>query len=381
MAQGKTMKFKPTPIASAVAMLFAGGAFQAQAQQPPKADVTETVTVTGIRASLEKSLETKRNADAVVEVISAEDIGKMPDRNVADAVQRVPGVTISSQSGGSGGFDENDRVSMRGTNPSLTQTLINGHAVASGDWFVLDQVGLVGRSVSFSLLPSEIVSQVIIRKSATADLVEGGVAGAVDIITRKPLQFTKHWTVEPSIGGVYADLPKKTDLQANGIVNWKNDAGNVGVFVQAFSEKRHLRRDGQEILGYGTIAPGSPLAVARPDLANVAYPTLIGSALFEQERERKGGLIDVQIRPNNDLELDFSGFKSRMDADNYNRNWMFWGSHVIGTDNRVPNSYTVNNGTLTSATWNNVGTAANRVQYAIVDQILRPGAFSETSYY
>ena len=127
----------------------------------------------------------------MVEVITAEDIGKMPDKNVADAVQRVPGVTISSQSGGSGGFDENDRVSMRGTNPSLTQTLVNGHAIASGDWFVLDQVGLVGRSVSFSLLPSELVGQVVVRKSATADLVEGGVAGAVDIITRRPLQFSQ----------------------------------------------------------------------------------------------------------------------------------------------------------------------------------------------
>src|SRR5258706_13643695 len=184
----------------------------------------EEVVITGIRASLEQSLETKRNANSVVEVVTAEDIGKMPDKNIADSLQRVSGVTTSSAGANEGGFDENDRVSMRGTNPSLTQTLINGHNVASGDWFVLNQVGLVGRSVSYSLLPSELVSQVIVRKSATADLVEGDDAGAVDIITRKPLQFTKQWTVEASIGGVYADLPKKTDLQANAIVNWKNDA-------------------------------------------------------------------------------------------------------------------------------------------------------------
>ena len=374
------MKFKPTPIASAVALALAGAAFGAQAQEQKPA-VTETVTVTGIRASAEKSLETKKNADAIVEVITSEDIGKMPDKNVADAVQRVPGVTISSQSGGSGGFDENDRVSMRGTNPSLTQTLINGHPVASGDWFVLDQVGLVGRSVSFSLLPSEIVSQVIVRKSATADLVEGGVAGAVDIITRKPLQFSKQITAEASLGAVYADLPKKTDPQVNALVNWKNDAGTMGVLLQGFSEKRHLRRDGQEILGYGTIDPASALAHAKPDLANVAYPTLIGSALFEQERERKGGLIDVQLRPSNDLELDLSGFHSHMNATNYNRNWMFWGSQVIGNDNRIPNSYTVSNGTLTAASWNNVGTTANPAMYAIVDQIYRPGTYSETEFF
>ncbi|TMH97403.1 MAG: hypothetical protein E6H46_15025, partial [Betaproteobacteria bacterium] len=141
------------------------------AQGDPALLPRETITVTGFRFSLERSLETKRNADSVVDVVTADDIGKLPDRNIADAVQRVPGVTISSAAGGEGGFDENDRVSLRGTNPSLTQTLVNGHPIASGDWFVLDQVQTVGRSVSFTLLPSELVSQVIVRKSATADLV------------------------------------------------------------------------------------------------------------------------------------------------------------------------------------------------------------------
>ena len=373
------MHIKRKPIASAVTLALLGACLSANAQQAAKPQQLDTITVTGIRGSVEKSLETKRNADTVTEVVTAEDIGKMPDKNIADAVSRVPGVTMSSQSGGSGGFDENDRVSMRGTNPSLTQTLINGHAVASGDWFVLDQVGLVGRSVSFSLLPSEIVSQVIIRKSATADLVEGGVAGAVDIITRKPLQFSRQVTLEGSIGGVYAELPKKTDPQINALINWKNEAGTMGVLGQAFFEKRHLRRDGQEILGYGTIAPTSALAVARPDLANVAYPTLIGSALFEQERERKGGLLDIQIRPFNGFEIDLNAFKSHMEATNYNRNWMFWGSHVIG-GNMIPSSYTVRNGTLVAANFPNTGTPTATQQYAIVDEIYRPGTFSETSY-
>ncbi|HEX4781480.1 MAG TPA: TonB-dependent receptor plug domain-containing protein, partial [Usitatibacter sp.] len=342
-----------------MALALSGMALHAYAQQAPaapptkKADVAETITVTGIRASLERSIDTKRNADSVIEVITADDIGKLPDKNIADSLQRVPGVTISSASGGEGGFDENDRVSMRGTNPSLTQTLINGHSVASGDWFVLDQVSLVGRSVSFSLLPSELVSQVIVRKSATADLVEGGVAGAVDIITRRPLQFTKNITLEASAGVVYADLPKKTDGQFSGLANWKNDAGTMGVMVQAFSEKRHLRRDGQETLGYAQVAPGSNLATAHPDLANAYYPTLIGSTLFEQERERKGGLIDVQVKPTRDIELNLTAFTSHMDATNYNRNWMFWGSRVIGGDTLMPSSYTVQNGTLVAANFVN----------------------------
>jgi len=161
------------------------------------------------------------------------------------------------------------------------------------------------------------VSQVIVRKSATADIVEGGVAGNVDIITRKPLEFRKQFTGEASIQAVYADLPKKTDGQFSGLINWKNEQGTMGVMLQGFSEKRHLRRDGQEILGYAQISPTSALAAAHPDLANVSFPTLIGSAFFEQVRERDGGMIDVQIKPTNELTVDFNAFYSHMKATNY----------------------------------------------------------------
>src|ERR1700687_5278698 len=233
----------------------------------------EEIVVTGIRKSVEESLEAKRKATDLVEVITAEDIGKMPDKNVADSLASVPGVTTSSASANEGGFDENDRVSMRGTNPSLTQTLINGHGVAAGDLFVLDQVQTVGRSVSYTLLPSEIVSKVVVQKSSSASLTEGGVAGSVDIITRKPLEFSKEFTLEASAGAVYADLPSKTDGQYSALANFKNDANNFGVMLQLFSETRDLRRDGVEILGYDTIGAKSQLAAAHPDLAGVQYPT------------------------------------------------------------------------------------------------------------
>ena len=217
-------------------------------------------------------IEAKRESTEIVEVVTAEDIGKMPDKNVADSLSRLPGITTSSAGANEGGFDENDRVSMRGTNPSLTQTLINGHNVAAGDWFVLDQTGTVGRSVSYTLLPSEIVSQVVVQKSSSASLVEGGVAGSVDIITRKPLDFSKPFTLEASAGAVYADLPSKTDGQYSALGAWKNDADNFGVMVQLFSETRHLRRDGIEVLGYDTIAPGSTGRIAGPESLRRAVP-------------------------------------------------------------------------------------------------------------
>ena len=100
----------------------------AAAQTTPPRSVADTETrddiiVTGVRASLEKAISLKRDADNHVEVISAADIGKLPDKNVADALQRLPGVHTSSAGSGEGGFDENDRVSIRGTSPSLTQTI------------------------------------------------------------------------------------------------------------------------------------------------------------------------------------------------------------------------------------------------------------------
>jgi iron complex outermembrane receptor protein len=370
------MKRNLTPIASAVALLVISTA--AQAQQAAAKDDGQTVIVTGVRASLEQSINQKRNAESHVEVVTAEDIGKMPDKNVADSLQRVPGLTTSSASANEGGFDENDRVSMRGTNASLTQTLINGHNVSSGDWFILNQTGLVGRSVTYTLMPSELVGKIEVHKSPEAHLVEGGVAGSIDIVTRKPLDFKNKLTAEGSVGVVYAQQPGKTDPQLSGLVNWKNDDNTLGVMVQAFSEKRHLRRDGQELLGYEKIAPGSAVATAHPDLAGVWYPTLIGSALFEQERKREGGLIDVQIKPSKDLMLDFSAFTSKMDASNYNRNYMLWASHFLGAGSgQAPTSYTVRNGTLVAADFAPVAGTT----YGVYDQISRPDASADSNFF
>jgi iron complex outermembrane recepter protein len=338
----------------------------------------QEIVVTGIRQSVQVSLDAKRAATNLVDVVSSEDIGKMPDKNIADSLSRVPGITTSSAGANEGGFDENDRVSMRGTNPSLTQTLINGHNVASGDWFVLDQTGTVGRSVSYTLLPSEIVSQVRVEKSSSASLVEGGVAGSVDIITRKPLDFVKPFTIQASAGAVYAELPSKTDGQFSALGAWKNDANNFGVMVQLFSETRHLRRDGSEILGYETIAgkdaSGNPTAIAasNPDLVGVQYPALVGATEFTQKRERNGGLFDVEFRPLDNLTFDLNAFSSRLEAPNLNDNYLFFGTRVLaqGSGQAPLPGYTVAGNTLTSATFAPVAGTA----YGVYDQISRPSS-------
>lgn len=338
----------------------------------------ETITVVGVRGSLEKSLDTKKEAASHVEVVTAEDIGKLPAKNVADTLQRLPGVNISSSSATEGGFDESDRISLRGGSPSLTQTLVNGHTVGTGDWFVLSQVQTVGRSVSYSLLPAEIVSQVVIHKTSEAKLTEGGSAGSVNIITRRPLQFADEITTEASVGGVYADLPGKTDPQFNGLFNWRNADSSAGVMFQAFYERRNLRRDGQEVVGgFGTIAPGSPVTATNPDLAGVLYPNLLGATLFEQERTRKGGVIDAQFKPTDNLTLGLNAFYSKLEADNYNRNYMLWTSQFAGTTAPLP-GYKIVDGVLTNATYANV--PGSTTPHGVYDQISRPNASSESKY-
>lgn len=386
------MKLRKTMLSASIvtALGFAGTAMAQETATVAQASTAsqeakdlDAVVVRGIRGAIEQSLQTKRDEVTRVEVITSEDIGKMPDKNVADSLSRVSGVNISAASANEGAFDENDRVSMRGTSPSFTQTLIDGHNIASGDWFVLNQTGTVGRSVSYSLLPSELVDKVVVRKSSEAKLVEGGAVGTVDLVTRNPLNFDTGFSVFGSVGAVYADNPSKTDPQLSVLGNYKNQDGTFGITIQAFSEERHLRRDGQELLGYEQIAADSAIAQSNPDLAGVFYPTLLGSALFEQERKRKGGMVSLQFKPTDSTEIEANYFRSDLEADNYNRNYMVWGARILGQGNgRAPlPGYVVRNNTLVHAEFAPTPGVDPANASGIYDQISRPGAESNTEYF
>ncbi|WP_329742164.1 TonB-dependent receptor [Dyella sp. A6] len=358
----------------------ASGAKAQEKAEQAKIKQLQAVTVVGIRNSEALSLDTKEAANSHVEVVSAVDIGKLPAKNVADTIAQLPGVNIADAAGAEGGFDEADRASIRGSAPSLTLTTLNGHAVGSGDWFVVGGGGT--RSVSYSMFPSEIVSQVVVHKTSEARLLEGGAAGSIDIITRKPLEFAKPFTVEGSVGGVYADLPSKTEPQFNALLNWKNSDNTFGVMAQAFYEKRSLQREGQEILGYSYIPTGSAVATqlglgaATPGSAStgVFYPNLPGAALFTQTRKRKGGMVDIEWKPLDNLTLNLDSFYSKMDATDYNRNYM------LRTRDRLPgdtlSSWNIQNNILTSASI--VGQSG--LSQGIYDMISRPGE-SESSQY
>ncbi len=367
--------------ASLVTLTFAVGS--AMAADADKSTTVGEIVVPGIRQSLEKAISIKRVSENSVDAISATDIGKLPDKNIADALQRLPGVAIQGAAGGEGGFDEADRVSIRGTSPSLTNVTIDGHDVSTGDWFILDQYSVVGRSVSFTLLPAEIVQNVVVYKTQDPSLLEGGVSGAVDIQTRDPLGLSKTFTFEASAEAAYntnnGQRGSQWQPQFNALVGWKNADDTFGAILQGFYEKRSVVRYGQEVLGWLPIAAGMPLATANPSTIGLAYPTLIGSSLFEQQRTRAGVTGAVEWRSSDDkAELNLSGFYSHLNADNYNDNYMLWGSHEFA--NNLPTSYTVANGTITSANFPLLNQSGTPTDGLIVDNITRPNEFAESYY-
>lgn len=321
------LKQKPLAAAVSMALLAVAGA-PALAQSDAGSPQMQTVEVTGIRASMAKSLAVKRDATANVEVITAEDVGKMPDKNLADSLQRLPGVAVRTD------YDEAEKVAMRGTNPDMSLIIFNGHTVSSGDWYIADQASS-SRSTSLSLMPSSVLNQAIVYKTSQANIVDGGLAGTINVTTRKPLAQKERLSGVASVGASYATLPGKTAPDLNASVNWKNEAGTFGFIVQGFAEKRYIRRDSASRLAYGTSSgwdvintstmkgitdaslAGSGYKAA--DLNGVRMPGSMSTEFVEGVRDRKGGMFSLEFKPNQDLDFTMTGFTSTLKAPNYGR--------------------------------------------------------------
>jgi iron complex outermembrane recepter protein len=282
--------------------------------------------------------------------VAAKDVNKLPDKNLAEAVQRVPGVVINRE------FGEGERVSMRGLSPNLVHTTVNGHNVAVADWFVLEQLAAT-RSFNYLLLPSELIGLLTVYKSPTAELDEGGIGGTIDVRTRKPLDL-KPFALTASVQDAYTDKSSSHDPNVSALVSWKNAAENFGVLFSAVMDERQIRRDGVEVLGYFPQSGTGTLV-----------PALIGSALFEQERERRAFNAEFQFRPTRLLELNLNGFWSRFGADNINQNYLAWGSNALGGGGTLTDAIIVGDtavaGVISSA---NHGTTGRGVVFDAIDR-------------
>lgn len=197
-------------------------------------EVLQEVVVTGIRRSLEDAITLKRNAIQVEDVISAEDIGKFPDKDMGEALQRVTGVQITRSSGGEG-----STVTIRGADPGMTRVEINGTAALSLTPQATD------RAVDFRDLPVEFVKNIEVIKSPTADMVEGGVGGTVRITTRRPFDFSGGF-IAGSAQEIFSNLAKSHDPKVALIASDLFFHHTLGVLVSGVFEKDH-EDDGQAL--------------------------------------------------------------------------------------------------------------------------------------
>ena len=197
---------KPVAAYLAIAVMMAYGVSDIDRVRAQEAGepALEEVVVVGTRADLGAAIDFKRASDTIVDAISASDIGKMPDQNIADSLQRVPGVQIQRNRG------QAEEITIRGLQGRYTQTLVNGRPITT-----VFSDSLSNRNFQAYIMPSAFVSRLAVHKSGKADIQEGGIAGSVDIVTQRALEIGE----------------RRFNVSANG--NWDGNNGEIGSDVTA----------------------------------------------------------------------------------------------------------------------------------------------------
>ena len=360
-------------LAFASMMVFAAPAHAQDAATPPPAEEAaaapadapeQDIVVTGFRASLASALNQKRTETAAIDSIVAEDIGKFPDSNLAESMQRVPGIALQRGDGGEG-----RNISVRGLGPGFSRVRINGmEGTAQTGSSDIYGAGNNGRSFDFNVFPTEIFSALAVRKTPSADVEEGSLGATVDLTAPKPLDQKEDFVLTATARGVYNELSKKVDPRASLLVSKKFGDGTFGILGSLAYQKRNLREVGYSSVdllsantnggfcspvGFTPQNPDNPLtnAIKGTDAANcstgnprtsnaAAYQTIYdlrrddldapGSGAFlpriprylnsEQNQERIGGSLSLQFQPDDDTDISLDMLYSRFEVtrrDNY----------------------------------------------------------------
>ena len=284
--KGWTKRVNAALCSASVLALSLGTNAPAFAQDTSAADdeVLEEITITGIRSSLSNAILKKRNAKSIVDAIGAEDIGRLPDTNIAEALQRVTGVQIQRDAG------EGSFVSIRGLDPIFTKVTIDGQSVTSARTQRFGQEGF-----NFATVAPSIASSLEVIKSPTANLDEGGVGGTVNISKRLPLDIGEP-VYSISAEAVHNELRDKTTPRITGFVSNTFADDTIGVSLTGYYYERRTQRhriDGDD----------SPRDAFVPGLGDVIFQENIDI------EDIRGNLTDltfsgaVQYRPQPGLEL------------------------------------------------------------------------------
>jgi TonB-dependent receptor len=304
-------KFKVTPLAAAISSaLIIGVSDTAFAQD----EGLEEITVTGIRGSLRSSMNIKRDSVGVVDAISAEDIGKFPDTNLAESMQRIPGVSIDRLNG------EGQQVTVRGFGPGFNLVTLNGRTIPTAEVNIVGGLssyqGGQGRSFDFSNIASEGVSGIEVIKTGKATLPSGGLGATINIETLRPLEsggttgtFGIKAMSDTSVSEGDSVTPEVT-----GLYSWVNDENTFGVTVfGAYSQRDSGGASGyinDYAMGYGPLpssflrADGTTEVTNNPPAGQLwAIPQDSRNDFSDLSRERLNAQLTVQFQPTDALTL------------------------------------------------------------------------------
>jgi len=263
------------------------------------ASTLDTVQVTGTRASLRQSQTIKQYSIGTVDAVSTEDIGKFPDQNVADSLQRVPGVSVDRSSG------ESRFITVRGFGPEFNTVLLNGRTMATDN---------VGREFSFDILPSELISTAEVQKTASADSSEGSIGATVNIRTQRPLD-NPGLHIAGAVAGMYDDTTEHSKPKVSGLISTTNADNTFGALLSFVRYQRDHTRQSADTEGWMTEDSGfNGIAVPRTSIYEVT----------NQKRTRTGVNGAMDWRLGDSLRLSVDGMYSMYKVETSNSALGFW---------------------------------------------------------
>lgn len=274
------------------------------AQQSGNSDASATtdIIVTGQRASIQSAINIKRHADEIVDSITADDIGKLPDRSVTETLQRVSGVTIDHFIA----RNDPDHFSVEGSGVNIRGLTFVRSEINGRDSFSANG----GRSLSFEDVPPELLAGVDVYKDPTADHIEGGIGGLVNLRTRMPFD-QKGQVLSLSYSGSLGDLRNQLEPSFSGLYSnrWQTPIGEIGVLVDAAYSRSATRTDAEQVEPY---YPRTDLVPGK----TVYIPKGIDWRQLDFTRRRFGLYGALQWKPADNLDVEATFFQS-----NYKFHW------------------------------------------------------------
>lgn len=301
---------RKTKVSSAVLAVLAtmAGNQQVIAQEAsPSADEYEQIQVRGIRASMARAMDVKRDSGGVVDAISAEDIGKFPDTNLAESLQRITGVSID-RSGGEGQL-----ITVRGFGPQFNTVLVNGRQIASEN---------NSRAFSFDTIASELVSSLDVHKTSSATMQSGGIGSTININTARPLSI-KGFKVAGSVKGVYDENSEETTPQFSGLISNTFADGTMGVLLAVSHQERETRLNQGQMDGWlENVGVPNPKTASGADWnGNIFSPRNYDHKVTFEERTRTNANLVFQYLASDDVTVTadvlYSDFDVETDATSY----------------------------------------------------------------